>query len=92
MIVLKTLKHVVKTLKHVVKIFKSSPRKFKCLLHCTALDDELNIHFNMVYLKHSKKKRKHSLETRAELSVQRTYVENQTVLDPILLFRASKRK
>ena len=43
----------------------------------------------MVYLKHSKKKRKHSLETRAELPVQRTYVEKQTVLDPILLFRAS---
>ena len=46
----------------------------------------------MVYLKHSKKKRKHSLEARAELPVQRTYVENQTILEPILLFPASKRK
>ena len=33
-----------------------------------------------------------SLETRAELAVLRTYVENQTRLEPILLYRASKCK
>ena len=30
-----------------------------------------------------------SLETRAELAVLRTYVENQAILAPILLYRAS---
>ena len=33
-----------------------------------------------------------SLETRAELVVLRTYVENQAILEPILLYRASKCK
>ena len=33
-----------------------------------------------------------SLETRAELAVLRTYVENQAILEPILLYRASKCK
>ena len=33
-----------------------------------------------------------SLETRAELAILRTYVENQAMLEPILLYRASKCK
>ena len=33
-----------------------------------------------------------SLETRAELAVLRTYAENQAILEPILLYRASKCK
>ena len=33
-----------------------------------------------------------SPETRAELAVVRTYVENQAILEPILLYRASKCK
>ena len=37
-------------------------------------------------------KRKDSLETRVELAVLRTYVENQAILEPILLYRASKCK
>ena len=41
---------------------------------------------------HSHKKRKDSLETQAELAVLRTYVENQAILEPILLCRASKCK
>ena len=41
---------------------------------------------------HSHKKRKDSLEARAELAVLRTYVENQPILEPILLYRASKCK
>ena len=38
------------------------------------------------------KKRKDRLETRAELAVLRTYVENQAILEPILLYQASKCK
>ena len=41
---------------------------------------------------HSHKKRKDSLETQAELAVLRSYVENQAILEPILLYRASKCK
>ena len=33
-----------------------------------------------------------SRETRAELAVLRTYVENQAILEPILLYRVSKFK
>ena len=33
-----------------------------------------------------------SLQTRAELAVLRIYVENQAILEPILLYRASKCK
>ena len=33
-----------------------------------------------------------SLETRAELAVLRTYVENQAIPEPILFYRASKCK
>ena len=33
-----------------------------------------------------------TLETQAELAVLRTYVENQAMLEPILLYRASKCK
>ena len=33
-----------------------------------------------------------SLEIRAELVVLRTYVENQAILEPILLYRALKCK
>ena len=36
--------------------------------------------------------RTHSLETGAELAVLRTYVENQAILEPVLLYRASKCK
>ena len=41
---------------------------------------------------HSHKNRKDSLETWAELDVLGTYVENQAILEPILLYRASKYK
>ena len=47
------------------------------------------IFFNQFNHNHSK--RKDSLETRAE-PVLRTYVENQAILEPILLYRASKCK
>ena len=33
-----------------------------------------------------------SLQTRAELAVLRIYVEDQAILEPILLYRASKCK
>ena len=33
--------------------------------------------------------RKNRVETRAELAVLRTYIENQLILEPILLYRAS---
>ena len=36
--------------------------------------------------------RTYSLETQAEPAVLRTYVENQAILEPILLYRASKYK
>ena len=36
--------------------------------------------------------RTYSLETRAEPAVLRTYVENQAILEPILLYRVSKCK
>ena len=35
---------------------------------------------------------RNSLETPAKLAVLRTYVENQAILEPILLYRASKCK
>ena len=41
---------------------------------------------------HSHKKRKDSLETRAELAVLRSYVGNQAILEPILLYRVLKYK
>ena len=41
---------------------------------------------------HSHKKLKDSLEIQAELTVLRTYVKNQAMLEPILLYRASKCK
>ena len=41
---------------------------------------------------HSHKKWKDSLEKRAKLAVLRTYVENQAILEPILLYWASKCK
>ena len=40
----------------------------------------------------SHKKQKYSLETGAELAVLHTYVENQAILEPILLYRGSKCK
>ena len=40
----------------------------------------------------SHKKRKDSLKTRAELADLRTYIENQALLEPILLYRESKCK
>ena len=41
---------------------------------------------------HSHKKRKDGLETRAELAVLGSYVENQAILELILLYRVSKCK
>ena len=41
---------------------------------------------------HSHKKQKESLEARAEVAVLHTYVENQAILEPILLYWASKCK
>ena len=41
---------------------------------------------------HSHKKQKDSLETQAERAVLHAYVENQAILEPILLYRASKYK
>ena len=35
---------------------------------------------------HSHKKQKESLEARAEVAVLHTYVENQAILEPILLY------
>ena len=46
----------------------------------------------LVTMVNSHKKRKDSLETRAELAVLPTYAENQAILEPILLYRASKCK
>ena len=43
-------------------------------------------------LKHSHKKRKDSLEARAELGVLRSYFEKQAMLEPTLRYRASKCK
>ena len=37
-------------------------------------------------------KETNSLETRVELVILRAYIENQAVLEPILLYRASKAK
>ena len=48
--------------------------------------------FNVALFDHSHKKRKDSLETRAELTVLRTYTENQAILEPLLPCRASKCK
>ena len=52
------------------------------------------IYITIIYdqCNHSYKKRKGSLETRAELAVLCTYVENQATLKPILLYSASKCK
>ena len=57
----------------------------------------LKIHFSKAHshllitcFHHSYKKQ--SLETRAELVVLRTYVENKAILEPILLYWASKCK
>ena len=45
-----------------------------------------------VVLKHSQKKRKDSLEMRAERAILGAYAENQAILELILLYRASKYK
>ena len=41
---------------------------------------------------HCHKKQKESLEARAEVAVLRTYVENQAILEPTLVYQASKCK
>ena len=46
----------------------------------------------ITWLEHSHKKRKDSLETRGELAVLRSYIKDQAILEPILLYRASKCK
>ena len=51
-----------------------------------------NQFFHKLTFLHSHKKQKNSLETQAELAVRRTYVENQAILKPILLYRASQCK
>ena len=51
-----------------------------------------NLNIEEEYFKHSHKKWKHSLETRAELAVLCIYVENQAILEPIILHRGSKCK
>ena len=48
--------------------------------------------FLVDHFQHSHKKRKDSLETRGEPAVLCVYVENQAILEPILLYRASKCK
>ena len=58
---------------------------------------EINVLKNLPFLIFRKFKaiivtRKDSLETRTELAVLRTYVENQAILEPTLLYRASKCK
>ena len=45
-----------------------------------------------VWCDHNHKKRKDSLEARAERAVLHAYVKNQAILEPILLYRASKYK
>ena len=47
---------------------------------------------DLYWYNYSHKKQKDSLETQAELSVVSTYVENQAILEPILLYRGSKCK
>ena len=47
----------------------------------------------MPYYDHSHKEQgTDSLETRAELTVLRTYAENQAIVEPILLYRTSECK
>ena len=46
----------------------------------------------MIYLSNSQSQETDSLETRAKLAVLHIYVENQAILEPILLYRASKCK
>ena len=58
-------------------------KSLKGILNCCKLE---------IVFKHSHKKRKESLESRAELAVLRTYVENQAILEPILLYWRSKFK
>ena len=45
-----------------------------------------------IHFHHSHNKRKDSLEARAEQAVLHAYVKNQVILEPILLYRASKYK
>ena len=58
-------------------------KSLKGILNCCKLE---------IVFKHRHKKRKESLETRGELAVLRTYVENQAILEPILLYWGSKFK
>ena len=51
------------------------------------------VNIECIYVKQqSRKKREDSLETRAEQAALRAYVENQAMLEPIPLYRASKYK
>ena len=45
-----------------------------------------------IALQHSHKKLKDSLEKRVERAVLHAYIENQAIIEPILLYRASKYK
>ena len=53
-------------------------------------EEDVMVKFCKSYYTH--KKRKDSLGTRAELAVLRTYVENQAIPEPILLYQGSKCK
>ena len=58
-------------------------------INCTTKDTAT---MTKICLKHTHIKRKDSLETRAELAILRTYVENQAILEPTNLYPASKCK
>ena len=57
---------------------------------CHLQGKELNLENVLRNCSHNK--RKDSLETRTQRAVLRTYVENQAILEPILLYCASKCK
>ena len=65
------------------------PNKLRATLALLAFLESFNFFIAVTY---TIVIRTDSLETRAELAVLRTYVENQTILEPILLYRASKCK
>ena len=61
-------------------------------LRWTVLKSSTKEQWPTLFSKHSHKKRKDSLETRAKQAVLCLYVENQAILEPILPYRASKCK
>ena len=77
-----SVKHITKTIHQTIQFFNSIHHYYYGLY-------KLFISF---LFNHSHKKRKDSLETRAERAVIHAYFENQAMLKPILLYRASKYK